>query len=71
LRKKRTAFSKLINILALALISILSLLSLSLYKNNINRNKSNSLLHEKKRVDYSEKAEKLHRLEQTFINRQS
>jgi hypothetical protein len=32
---------------------------LSLYKNNINRNKSNSLLHEKQRVDYSkEKAEK-------------
>jgi hypothetical protein len=41
------------------LISILSLLSLSLYKNNINRNKSNSLLHEKTTVDYSkEKAEK-------------
>jgi hypothetical protein len=54
------------------LISILSLLSLSLYKNNINRNKSNSLLHEKTTVDYSkEKAEKAHRLEQTFINSQS
>jgi hypothetical protein len=39
------------------LISILSLLSLSLYKNNINRNKSNSLLHEKNN-ELIKKAEK-------------
>lgn len=40
-------YSKLINILAVALITILSLLSLSLYKNNIIRNESNKLLKEK------------------------
>jgi hypothetical protein len=45
LKKKTNKFSKLINILAIALITILSLLSLSLYKNNI-RNKSNLLLKE-------------------------
>ncbi|MFK7050840.1 MULTISPECIES: ATP-binding protein [Flavobacterium] len=46
-QEKATQFSKLINILAIALITILSLLSLSLYKNNIIRNKSNELLREK------------------------
>ena len=46
---KAKNFAKLISILAIALISILSLLSLSLYKNNILRNESNKLLHEKNR----------------------
>lgn len=40
-------YSKVINILAIALITILSLLSLSLYKNNIIRTETNSLLKEK------------------------
>ncbi|MGL5111169.1 MAG: ATP-binding protein [Flavobacterium sp.] len=40
-------YSKVINILALALISILSLLSLSLYKNNIIRTETNTILKEK------------------------
>ena len=46
-QEKEGQFSKLVNILAIALITILSLLSLSLYKNNIIRNKSNELLREK------------------------
>lgn len=46
-QEKAGKFSKLINILSIALITILSLLSLSLYKNNIIRNKSNELLREK------------------------
>lgn len=46
-QEKASRFSKLINILSIALITILSLLSLSLYKNNIIRNKSNELLREK------------------------
>ena len=46
-QEKAGQFSKLINILSIALITILSLLSLSLYKNNIIRNKSNELLREK------------------------
>ncbi len=46
-QEKAGRFSKLINILSIALITILSLLSLSLYKNNIIRNKSNELLRDK------------------------
>lgn len=46
-KEKAKSFSKLVNILAIALICILSLLSLSLYKNNIIRNRSNTLLQEK------------------------
>jgi hypothetical protein len=70
-KEKNRKFSKLINIL-FSLISILSLLSLSLYKNNLNRNKSNALLHEKNNelIIAKEKAEKL-LTEQTFINSQS
>jgi signal transduction histidine kinase len=45
--EETSRYSKLINILAIALITILSLLSLSLYKNNIIRNESNNLLKEK------------------------
>jgi membrane-anchored glycerophosphoryl diester phosphodiesterase (GDPDase) len=44
--EKTSMFFKLINILAIAHL-ILSLLSLSLYKNNIIRNKTNLLLNEK------------------------
>ncbi|WP_310554471.1 response regulator [Flavobacterium sp.] len=43
-QEKSVKFSKLINILSIALITILSLSMLSLYKNNIIRNKSNELL---------------------------
>lgn len=44
---KSSKILKLINILAIALILILSLLSLSLYKNNVIRKKTNLLLEEK------------------------
>lgn len=44
---KIIATSKLINIMAIAIVSILSLLSISLYKNNIYRSRSNELLREK------------------------
>lgn len=47
--KRINATSKLINILAVALVSILSLLSISLYKNNLFRIKSNQMLVEKNR----------------------
>jgi signal transduction histidine kinase/ActR/RegA family two-component response regulator len=69
-KEKNSRFSKLINILALALISILSLLSLSLYKNNINRNKSNSLLHEKNNelIIAKEKAEKASQARADFLS---
>jgi signal transduction histidine kinase/CheY-like chemotaxis protein len=40
-------FNKLINLLSIAIVAILSLLSLSLYKNNIIEYKSNNLLKEK------------------------
>lgn len=46
-QQKTTKFAKLIGILAIALIIILTLLSLSLYKNNIIRLKSNNTLKEK------------------------
>ena len=46
---KSKNFAKLISILAIALICILSLLSLSLYKNNILRNESNKLLQKNNR----------------------
>jgi len=46
-QQKTNKFAKLIGILAIALITILSLLSLSLYKNNIIRTKSNTILKEK------------------------
>ncbi len=46
-QQKTLRFSKLIFILSIALISILSLLSFSLYKNNKIRNSSNKLLEEK------------------------
>lgn len=54
-------FNKLINLLSVAIVAILSLLSLSLYKNNIIEYKSNNLLKEKnkeleKEKERSEKA---------------
>ncbi|KDN54347.1 tetratricopeptide repeat-containing hybrid sensor histidine kinase/response regulator [Flavobacterium seoulense] len=45
--EKTKRFSRLINYLSVALIAILSLLSFSLYRNNIIRKKSNLLLQEK------------------------
>jgi signal transduction histidine kinase/ActR/RegA family two-component response regulator len=69
-KERNNKFSKLINILALALISILSLLSLSLYKNNINRNKSNLLLHEKNNelIIAKEKVEKASQARADFLS---
>lgn len=46
-QQKTNKFAKLITFLAIALITILSLLSLSLYKNNIIRSQSNIILKEK------------------------
>ncbi|WP_293873524.1 ATP-binding protein [Flavobacterium sp.] len=46
-QQKTNKFAKLITFLAIALITILSLLSLSLYKNNIIRSQSNIVLKEK------------------------
>ncbi|WP_264520840.1 ATP-binding protein [Flavobacterium sp. N1994] len=46
-QQKTNRFAKLITILAISLITILSLLSLSLYKNNIIRSQSNTVLKEK------------------------
>jgi signal transduction histidine kinase/ActR/RegA family two-component response regulator len=68
--EKNVKFSKLINILAIALISILSLLSFSLYKNNIIRNKSNLLLHEKNTelIIAKEKAEKASQARFEFLS---
>ena len=68
--EKTNKFFKLINILAIALISILSLLSLSLYKNNIIRNKTNLLLHEKNKelVAAKEKAEKASQARSEFLS---
>lgn len=68
--EKNIKFSKLINILSIALILILSLLSLSLYKNNIIRNKSNLLLHEKNTelIIAKEKAEKASQARFEFLS---
>lgn len=69
--KQRTkTFSKLVSILAIALICILSLLSLSLYKNNIIRNRSNTLLQEKnKELEIAkEKAEKATKTRADFLS---
>ncbi len=69
-REKTAKFSKLINILAIALICILSLLSLSLYKNNIIRKKSNLLLKEKNNelILAKEKAEKASKARSEFLS---
>lgn len=68
--EKTNKFSKLINILAIALITILSLLSLSLYKNNIIRNKSNLLLKEKNNelLIEKEKTEKASKARSEFLS---
>lgn len=69
-REKTGKFSKLITLLGIALISILSLLSLSLYKNNIMRNQSNILLKEKNRELELEKerAEKASKARSEFLS---
>ncbi|MGO4822471.1 MULTISPECIES: ATP-binding protein [unclassified Flavobacterium] len=69
-KEKNNKFSKLINILAIALITILSLLSLSLYKNNIIRNKSNLLLKEKNNelLVEKEKTEKASKARSEFLS---
>jgi hypothetical protein len=58
----------MINLLAIALIAILSLLSLSLYRNNIIHNKSNLLLQEKNNelIIANEKTEKPHKHDLNF-----
>ncbi|HJR99609.1 MAG TPA: histidine kinase dimerization/phospho-acceptor domain-containing protein, partial [Flavobacterium sp.] len=63
-------FSRLINYLAIALIVILSLLSLSLYKNNIIRKKSNLLLKEKNNelIKAKERAEKASNARADFLS---
>lgn len=68
--ERNNKFSKLINILAIALISILSLLSLSLYKNNVIRTKTNLLLKEKNKelILEKEKTEKASRARSEFLS---
>ena len=68
--QKTYKYSKLINILAIALITILSLLSLSLYKNNIIRNESNLLLKEKNNelIIAKNKAEKASKARSEFLS---
>jgi signal transduction histidine kinase len=68
--KSNTFFSKLISIMAAAIISILSLLSLSLYKNNIIRQNSNALLREKNQEleKAKENAEKAMKARSEFLS---
>ncbi len=68
--RRINATSKLINILAVALVSILSLLSISLYKNNLFRIKSNQLLIDKnKELEIAnEKAEKASKARSEFLS---
>jgi signal transduction histidine kinase/CheY-like chemotaxis protein len=60
----------LVSILAIALISILSLLSLALYKNNIIRNQNNLLLREKNKelILAKNKAEKASKARSEFLS---
>ncbi|MCG9792219.1 tetratricopeptide repeat-containing hybrid sensor histidine kinase/response regulator [Flavobacterium algicola] len=69
-QEKTARFTKLINILAVALILILSLLSISLYKNNIIRTRSNELLEEKNKelIKAKDKAEKASRARSEFLS---
>ncbi len=69
-QQKSNRFAKVIVILAIALISILSLLSLSLYKNNIIRTKTNKLLQEKNsELEIAkEKAEKASQARADFLS---
>ncbi|GEC71707.1 Signal transduction histidine kinase [Flavobacterium flevense] len=68
--EKTKNFSRLINYLSIALIVILSLLSFSLYRNNIIRKKSNLLLTEKNNelVKAKEKAEKASNARADFLS---
>lgn len=69
-QEKTEKFSRLINYLSIAFIAILSLLSLSLYKNNIIRKKSNLLLKEKNNElrKAKEKAEKASNARAEFLS---
>jgi signal transduction histidine kinase/CheY-like chemotaxis protein len=69
-KERANQFSKMINLLAIALIAILSLLSLSLYRNNIIRNKSNLLLQEKNKelIIANEKTEKASKARSEFLS---
>lgn len=69
-QQKSNRFAKVIVILAIALITILSLLSLSLYKNNIIRTKTNKLLQEKNsELEIAkEKAEKASQARADFLS---
>lgn len=69
-QEKTDMFYRLISILAIALITILSLLSLSLYKNNIIRTQSNLLLQEKnKELEIAkDKAEKASNARSEFLS---
>ncbi|WP_396196824.1 ATP-binding protein [Flavobacterium sp.] len=69
-QQKTLRFSKLIFVLSIALISILSLLSFSLYKNNKIRNTSNKLLEEKnKELTFEkEKAEQASKARAEFLS---
>jgi signal transduction histidine kinase len=57
MQERANKFSKMINLLAIALITILSLLSISLYRNNIIHNKSNLLLQEQ-RINHSKRKDR-------------
>jgi len=69
-QEKTENFSRLINYLSIALITILSLLSFSLYKNNRIRKKSNLLLQEKNSElqKAKEKAEKASNARADFLS---
>ncbi len=69
-QQKTLRFSKLIFVLSIALISILSLLSFSLYKNNKIRNTSNKLLEEKNKelTLEKEKAEQASKARAEFLS---
>jgi signal transduction histidine kinase/Flp pilus assembly protein TadD len=70
LQDKNNDFNRLIIILGLALITILSLLSLSLYKNNINRTRSNLLLESKNKelILAKDKVEKASNARSEFLS---
>lgn len=69
-QEKTERFSRLINYLSIALIAILSMLSFSLYRNNIIRKKSNLLLKEKNNelIKAKEKAEKASNARADFLS---
>jgi signal transduction histidine kinase len=68
--EKAQIFSKLVNILAISLVIILTILSIILYKNNIIRSRSNALLREKnlELQIAKEKAEKASQARAEFLS---